>query len=362
MKSPLDSSSSAQAGPSTTTRQKPNGVEDWFAGKDPDSLRFDRLTITNRPFPEPYEDFERGWRQPKFHPGPAYERALAKERMLGVPIGGRSKKAQLGSIEESWGTGVPKRVWLGEEDERKGMFELDEDPPSRNASPFREEEVGQEEIEAKKEEFLANARRGTKFEKMNSTLDFFEGGKMSVESRREFEDLVSKAGSQSDGKNSVSRRRRSTHEIDHESVHSLVKHDTEAYYRDGPRSGSFDQGRDGSKSRSKRMSFHAFEYNHQRSQNPHRRSQGEDPNHVDDDYPTNQTNRNNHYSSTTQDAFRPHSDNHGSPSRILTDPRPVHTLRRYPDPTPGNHESKYHQSQDYEIWLKRLRAGKGKRR
>ncbi|WWC59693.1 uncharacterized protein I303_102255 [Kwoniella dejecticola CBS 10117] len=158
---------------------------------------------------QPYDYFERGWKQPRFIPSSAYDRQLAKERMLTPQIGGRSKKAQLGSIEESWGSG-PKVSWLGEAEERKGMFELEEDPPSRNISPFREVEEGDNagtqdedamegpmealaleqenrdpriEIEKKRQEFLANARRGTNFESTKDLKAAFVGRRDSVELR-----------------------------------------------------------------------------------------------------------------------------------------------------------------------------------
>ncbi|WVF69581.1 hypothetical protein IAT40_004359 [Kwoniella sp. CBS 6097] len=98
-------------------------------------------------------------RQPRFIPGPAYDHALAKERMMAPTFGGRSKKAQLGSIEESWGP-LPKS-----EEERakcegfKGMFELEDDPPSRNVSPFRE--AAEEDFETSLEKAWERARRGT---------------------------------------------------------------------------------------------------------------------------------------------------------------------------------------------------------
>ncbi|WVQ98268.1 hypothetical protein IAU59_005391 [Kwoniella sp. CBS 9459] len=102
------------------------------------------------------------WRPPRFVPGPAYDHALAKERMMAPAFGGRSKKAQLGSIEESWGP-LPKS---SEEAARcegyKGMFELEEDPPSRNVSPFRE--MAEIEFEKSLEEAWERARRGTEFD------------------------------------------------------------------------------------------------------------------------------------------------------------------------------------------------------
>ncbi|WWC86685.1 uncharacterized protein L201_001562 [Kwoniella dendrophila CBS 6074] len=182
--------------------------------------------------PLPTEGFEKGWRQPKFIPTQAYDRALAKERMLIPRLGGRSKRAQLGSIEESWGNDKPKSQhkqqdrsisWAnidGKEEkqeqeqfeERKGMFELDEDPPSRNVSPFREEELEEEEddaqepfsgegiqrweereFERKKQEFLIQARRGTKYDGgRNSEDEYGKKGNRRTAYHQDIPDTVSR--------------------------------------------------------------------------------------------------------------------------------------------------------------------------
>ncbi|WWD00825.1 hypothetical protein V866_007763 [Kwoniella sp. B9012] len=331
---------SPQAGPgpsSTTPAQRSNideALDDWFAGKDPYSLHFDRLCI-EQSFPAPYEDYEPGWRQPKFKPGVGYEKALAKERMLQPQIGGRSKKAQLGSIEESWGSGGPKRVWLGEEDERKGMFELGEDPPSRNASPFREEEEerleeehAEEKIRLKKEEFLANARRGTTYEKMKAPKDFFEGGKQSVEAKREIEHLTQIARGGSEDPLSG----RTVHSRDQEIVYPLVRNSNATPYNGA----------------SRRMSFHAFEYDHSRSQNP--LTQYDNENRADDDGPDNQEHATDHHE-------RFQAGNPASASGRLPQPVRLTTL-----PNQAGVTGRYHQSDDYKIWLKRAQAGRGRRR
>ncbi|WWD07428.1 hypothetical protein V865_005526 [Kwoniella europaea PYCC6329] len=330
---------SPQAGPgpsNTTTAQRSNideALDDWFAGKDPYSLQFDRLCI-EQSFPAPYEDWEPGWRQPKFKPGVGYEKALAKERMLQPQNGGRSKKAQLGSIEESWGSGGPKRVWLGEEDERKGMFELDEDPPSRNASSFREEEEGLEEEDAeekirmKKEEFLANARRGTTYEKMKAPRDFFEGGKQSVEARREIEHLTQIARGGSEDPFSG----RTVHSRDQEVVYPSVRN-----YSAPPRNGE-----------TRRMSFHAFEYDHSRSQNP--LTQYNNEHRADDDMPNNQEYTIDHHGRIQG----------GDP--FSSSGRPFHPGRQAIVPNQAADKGRYHQSDDYQIWLQRAQAGSGRRR
>ncbi|OCF58576.1 hypothetical protein L486_03063 [Kwoniella mangroviensis CBS 10435] len=326
---------SPQAGPvsSKNPAQRSNideALDDWFAGKDPYSLRFDRLSI-EQPYPAPYEDYEPGWRQPKFRPGVGYEKALAKERMLQPQIGGRSKKAQLGSIEESWGSGEPKRVWLGEEEERKGMFELDEDPPSRNASPFREEEDevnDEDKIRMKKEEFLAYARRGTNYEKMKDPTDFFEGGKQSVEARREIEHLTQIAAGGSEDPHSG----RTVRSRDQKGVYPLVRNSNASAHN-----GEF-----------RRMSFHAFEYDHSRSQNPHNQHANE--NRKSDNLPDN-----------GEYTVEHHVRNQiGNPD--LSTGRPAHSFRQIIVPTQPRDAGRYHQSEDYQVWLNRAQAGRGRRR
>ncbi|WWC68161.1 uncharacterized protein I206_102084 [Kwoniella pini CBS 10737] len=183
-------------------KPKKGDFEEWFESKDNEINldQFKRLNIDkNIKDKQPYEYIEPGWKQPRFKPSEAYDKALAKERMLAPQIGGRSKKAQLGSIEESWGNG-PRVPWLGEDEERKGMFELDEDPPSRNVSPFIESEENEDpmeasaveeedknsqvEIERKRQELLVNARRGTTYEFSENMKDFFGGGGITYHERQ----------------------------------------------------------------------------------------------------------------------------------------------------------------------------------
>jgi hypothetical protein len=65
-------------------------------------------------------------RHPRFDPGPAYEDSLARERLRPNRYGGVSKKDLMGSVEDSWGSKTERQY---------GMFEVEEDPPSRPASP-----------------------------------------------------------------------------------------------------------------------------------------------------------------------------------------------------------------------------------
>lgn len=97
-----------------------------------------------------------GWRQPKFRPSAKYEEAAARERLRPPTLGGKSKKDQLGSVNESWGP-------IDEEGEKVyGMFEIERDPPSRSTSPFKEESPRskQEAVRAAKNEAYERGRQG----------------------------------------------------------------------------------------------------------------------------------------------------------------------------------------------------------
>ncbi|WVR04803.1 hypothetical protein IAU60_001815 [Kwoniella sp. DSM 27419] len=159
--------------------------EAWFSGQDPDRVippTFNDLHGTPVDQAANQAAIEAGTlgeaestpgpRFARFVPGKAYEKALARERMLVPLMGGRSKKAQLGSVAESWGPwpqradsqdggqyekGVPEG-----QVQMKGMFELEEDPPSRSTSPFKEEMAA--EIELRRAEAWVRARRGTRYE------------------------------------------------------------------------------------------------------------------------------------------------------------------------------------------------------
>lgn len=60
---------------------------------------------------------------PQFQPSRVYEELLKKESIREPVFGGRSKNQQLGSVAESWG--APPALEIP-----KGMFELEDDPPS----------------------------------------------------------------------------------------------------------------------------------------------------------------------------------------------------------------------------------------
>ncbi|CAD6570719.1 MAG: hypothetical protein TREMPRED_005975 [Tremellales sp. Tagirdzhanova-0007] len=106
------------------------------------------------------------WRQPKCKPSPPTT-SLLLDRHRSSPsiLGGRSIKERLGSVTDSWG---PKE---GEGEERNyGIFEVEDDPPSRSTSPFKvaSEEISdrakQENMRVAKEEALKRARRGTVYD------------------------------------------------------------------------------------------------------------------------------------------------------------------------------------------------------
>lgn len=100
-----------------------------------------------------------GWRQPKFRPSSKHEEAAARKRLRPPTLGGKSKKDQLGSVNESWGP-------IGEEGEKVyGMFEIERDPPSRSTSRFTEESPRpkREEVRAAKNEAYERARVGTPY-------------------------------------------------------------------------------------------------------------------------------------------------------------------------------------------------------
>ncbi|KAK8847613.1 hypothetical protein IAR55_005472 [Kwoniella newhampshirensis] len=136
-------------------RPGPESAQDimsWFSGEDPETLAgvVGNMTIDGRG----EEQLERSWRQPRFQAGPIYEKMLARDRMLPPKLGGRSKKDSLGSIDASWGP-TPKLT----EEERKGMFEILEDPPSRSTSPYKN--IVKEELERAKTEAWKRARNGS---------------------------------------------------------------------------------------------------------------------------------------------------------------------------------------------------------
>lgn len=113
------------------------------------------------------------WRQPVYHPTSRKEEMIARDRMRPLPLGGKSKKDALGSVAESWGP-IESRPY--------GMFEIEDDPPSRSTSPFRIADPVDEKAEAKaqqieqstpsryeiksaKKEALEMARKGTPFQR-----------------------------------------------------------------------------------------------------------------------------------------------------------------------------------------------------
>lgn len=104
----------------------------------------------------------RGWQQPRFTPGHLYEELMARDRLKPPTLGGRSKKDQLGSVNESWGE-------LGQEGPKiYGMFEIERDPPSRSTSPFKEHvdvPPARDEVREAKREALTRAREGTAYDR-----------------------------------------------------------------------------------------------------------------------------------------------------------------------------------------------------
>ncbi|WRT64565.1 uncharacterized protein IL334_001497 [Kwoniella shivajii] len=367
-----------------TTRPDHNAsrdIEAWFSGADPEEIAFDTLTINDHRQEQDQEqshqsnrfsrytsEYVRGWRQPKFQPTQAYDKALAKERMLAPAIGGRSKKAQLGSVEESWGSPappLPSQLALAEgEEERKGMFELVQDPPSRNVSPFKEDD---EEllIKKKKEEFLTNARRGTNYERMKDPSDFFEG-QSSVDT---FTEIETKRGKRTPN---PPNRYHDQHALEHSSRSQLD--DEKADHRE-----HFDRE---AKSKYRAHHYHALEYDHSRSQSPHVYQD-----HQDLLSPSTQTLLHRHVSSlenepqtrnvrididTQLETSYGHSQNCGDPwydtdrhppstqtsiAQPSSSPNivsPYRTETTQQDDRPQQH---YNQSADYKAWLARSKNG-----
>ena len=60
---------------------------------------------------------------PRLEPSRVYEEMLRRETVRPPVFGGRSKNMQLGSVAESWGTAPTLEI-------PRGMFQLDDDPPS----------------------------------------------------------------------------------------------------------------------------------------------------------------------------------------------------------------------------------------
>ena len=89
------------------------------------------------------------WRQPKFVHSKLIKEYLEQERIKPIKFGGRSKKDQLGSVAECWGT----------ETKRKGMFAIEDSSPSRSCNPFKTAV-----LEEAKENGLKRVRLGTEFE------------------------------------------------------------------------------------------------------------------------------------------------------------------------------------------------------
>lgn len=79
------------------------------------------------------------WRQPYFQPSKVHEEMLQRESIRPPVFGGRSKNQQLGSVSESWGAKPTLEI-------PKGMFELEDDPPS----PTFASHMTHQEIQAEK--------------------------------------------------------------------------------------------------------------------------------------------------------------------------------------------------------------------
>lgn len=108
----------------------------------------------------------RGWQQPRYRPGHRHEEAAARARLQPSASGGISKKDQLGSVNASWGP-------LGEAGTKiYGMFEIEQDPPSRSTSPFKEveERPSRSEVRAAKYEAIGLARMGTTWDRRPDTM------------------------------------------------------------------------------------------------------------------------------------------------------------------------------------------------
>lgn len=101
------------------------------------------------------------WPLPRFRPGPGYDLQLNRADMRLPVLGGRSKRDQLGSVAESWGSPhIEGRMY--------GMFQVEADPPSRSTSPFKnsmiEDSEPAKDILVAKLESLRLARAGTAYE------------------------------------------------------------------------------------------------------------------------------------------------------------------------------------------------------
>jgi len=76
---------------------------------------------------------------PRLEPSRVYEEMLKRESIRPPVFGGRSKNMQLGSVAESWGKAPTLEI-------PRGMFQLDDDPPS----PPPGVDMTPEEIQAEK--------------------------------------------------------------------------------------------------------------------------------------------------------------------------------------------------------------------
>ena len=150
-----------------------NRLDNWFSSVDLNMAEAPGLCSTSPAPEDPYihgrgrSGWEPDWHQPRFEPSPEYEDVQARSRLRPPPLGGLSHKDKLGSVSESWGHPTEKVY---------GMFEIQEDPPSRSTSPFRDEsaEMFEDKVDTKarnrqmvketKEEFLEVARLGTGYE------------------------------------------------------------------------------------------------------------------------------------------------------------------------------------------------------
>jgi hypothetical protein len=127
-------------------------LDEWLSGPSDEALV---LPLPDHARPSGQPSFARGWRRPKFVPGPAFEEHQARDRMKPPKHGGRSKAEQLGSVTDSWGA-------FQEVNGAKplGIFEIEPDPPSRNTSPFKTAEAEAEQIDMARQEALERARAG----------------------------------------------------------------------------------------------------------------------------------------------------------------------------------------------------------
>lgn len=139
-------------------------LNEWLSGPSDEVMD---LPLPDHAISSEQPSFARGWRQPKFVPGPAFEDHQARDRMKPPKHGGRTKAEQLGSVTDSWGA-------FHEVDGTKpfGIFEIEPDPPSRNTSPFKTAEAEAEQIDVARQEALGRARAGmgTGFENVYSYI------------------------------------------------------------------------------------------------------------------------------------------------------------------------------------------------